>query len=186
MTIESALDSRSLRDSFGQFATGVTVVTSAGPNGVPHGATVNSFTSVSLDPPLVLVSLHRNSRACSYLAEAPFAVNVLRRDQQALGLHFAGVPDAAAEIAWRAEQPGLAPTLEGTLATFCCDPYQVVEGGDHLLIVGLVTYFAVHGGEPLVFHAGRFQRLEPERRAPALDDFGPPGWYGDCPLYRPA
>lgn len=176
MIVDPALDTRLLRDSFGQFATGVTVVTSAGSDGVPHGATVNSFTSVSLDPPLVLVSLGRNSRACAYLAEAPFAVNVLRRDQQALGLHFAGVPDTGAEIAWRTEDPIHPPTLEGTLATFCCEPHQVVDGGDHLLFLGRVTWFAVRSGEPLVFHAGRFQRLEADRPAPALDDFGPPGW----------
>lgn len=186
MSSDSPLDTRALRDCFGQFATGVTVVTSVGVDGRPHGATVNSFTSVSLDPPLVLVSLNRKSRACSHLANASFTINVLRREQQALGLHFAGVPDAGADIHWRAVGPGRPPTLEGTLATFSCDPYQVIEGGDHVLFLGRVTWFAVDGGEPLVFHRGQFQRLEPERPVPDFDHFGPPGWYGDTPLYRPA
>lgn len=184
MATSTATDTRALRDSFGQFTTGVTVVTSAGTDGVPHGATVNSFTSVSLEPPLVLVSLHRDSRACVNLVGAPFAVNVLRRQQQAIGLHFAGVRDTGALVRWDTPTPGAAPALENTLATFSCDPYQVVDGGDHLLFLGLVTSFEVRDGEPLVFHGGRFQRLEAERPAPVLEDFGPPGWYGD-PMNRP-
>lgn len=182
---EPDLDPRALRDCFGQFVTGVTVVTSLGPDGLPHGATVNSFTPISLDPPLVLVSLRRESRSCAYLEGAPFAINVLRREQQALGLHFAGVADTGADITWCPQNPGCAPTLAETLATVCCAPYTVVEGGDHLLFLGRVTRFAVHGGEPLVFHCGSFQRLQPERPIPEVREFGASSWYGDCPLFRP-
>lgn len=186
MTVPSDLDTRVLRDCFGQFVTGVTVVTCAGEDGSPHGATVNSFTAVSLDPPLVLVSLRRQSRAAAYLSGAPFAVNVLRREQEAIGLHFAGAPDAGATVAW-VRNEGWAPSLVGSLATVWCAPHQVIDGGDHLIFLGRVTRTTVERGEPLVFHCGRFQRLEPERPAPALTltEWGAPGWYGDSPLYPP-
>lgn len=185
MTIESDMDRRALRDCFGEFATGVTVVACTGPDGRPHGATVNSFTTISLDPPLVLVSLRRESRSGTHLENAPFSVNVLRREQQAAGLHFAGVPDSGAEIEWAAPDGG-PPVLSGTLATLRCAPHRVIDGGDHVIFLGRVTDIAVHGGEPLVFHRGRFQRLEAEQPAPALIEWGAPGWYGDSPLYTPA
>src|SRR5919112_5665751 len=108
------LDSRTLRNAFGRFATGVTVVTCAKDDGVPHGATVNAFTAVSLEPALCQVTLIRKSRACRFLEHAPFAVNVLAADQLDTAWHFAGRPQDP-EPVW-AEGP-TAPVLVGNAAT---------------------------------------------------------------------
>ena len=88
------MEPRELRDAFGQFATGVTVVTCTNEEGEPHGATVNAFTAVSLDPPLAQVTLGRTSRACQFLDGRPFAINVLAADQLDVAWHFAGRPAA--------------------------------------------------------------------------------------------
>src|SRR3954465_7893460 len=88
-----AIHPRELRQCLGHFTTGVTVITCAGADGAPHGATVNAFTAVSLEPPLVLVSLDRRSRLCALLEAAPFTVNVLEASQKDLALHFAGRPN---------------------------------------------------------------------------------------------
>ncbi|GAA0432447.1 flavin reductase family protein [Streptomyces luteireticuli] len=152
-------DARQLRTCLGHFATGVTVVTCEA-DGAPHGATVNSFTAVSLDPPLVLVSLHRDSRAARLLEGRPFTVNVLAEEQAALARHFAG--RTAATPRWIPSPAGLAPRLAGALATVSCAPWAVHDGGDHLLFLGRVEEFAVHrDGRPLVFYQGEFQRLGP-------------------------
>nr|WP_240686738.1 flavin reductase family protein [Amycolatopsis suaedae] len=90
-----SLDQREIRNGFGRFATGVTVVTCRSHDGEPHGATVNAFTAVSLDPALCQVTLTRESKACRYLDNAPFAVNVLAADQLGTALHFAGRPQDA-------------------------------------------------------------------------------------------
>lgn len=87
-----AIDPRELRQCLGHFTTGVTVITCNGEDGEPHGATVNAFTAVSLDPPLVLVSLDRRSRLCGLIDSRPFTVNVLESHQKDLALHFAGKP----------------------------------------------------------------------------------------------
>jgi flavin reductase (DIM6/NTAB) family NADH-FMN oxidoreductase RutF len=146
---------RRLRDCLGQFASGVTVVTTKIGAAV-HGTTVSSFSSVSLDPPLVLVSVDRRSRACERLAGAPFGVNVLGADQSDLALFFAGLGDAAAppDFAWDGD--AAAPRLAGALAHLSCVPWASYDGGDHVLYVGEVVAFAVHGGEPLVYHSGTF------------------------------
>src|SRR3569833_3554854 len=95
------LDPRAIRTAYGQNATGVTVFTCAMDVGVPHGATVNAFTAVSLEPPLCQVTVTRQSKACGYLEEAPFAVNVLAAAQLDTAWHFAGRPQAPAP-AWAA------------------------------------------------------------------------------------
>jgi len=143
---------RALRDALGQFATGVTVVTVRVDGGV-HGATVGSFTSVSLRPPLVLVSLNRASRLCALLPGAPFAVNVLGAHQRDTALHFAnrGLP-VHPDPRWT---PGAAlPWLDGAVARFSCEPWGALEAGDHVLYLGRVTQFEAAGGDPLVFHGG--------------------------------
>ncbi|MBH1938104.1 flavin reductase family protein [Streptomyces sp. AV19] len=153
----TTIDPRQLRTCLGHFATGVTVVTCEA-GGAPHGATVNSFTSVSMDPPLVLVSLHRDSRAARLLADRPFTVNVLAEEQALLARHFAG--RGAGEPRWIPSPAGHAPRLAGSLATVSCTPWAAHDGGDHLLFLGRVEDFAVHrDGRPLVFYQGEFQRL---------------------------
>ncbi|MHA6757929.1 flavin reductase family protein [Streptacidiphilus sp. PAMC 29251] len=145
-------EQRALRDCLGQFASGVTVVTTTDADAV-HGATVSSFTSVSLDPPLVLVALDRRSRSCTRLYGAPFGVSVLSTRQRDLALLFAGrAADAAPDVRW--EGDAAAPRLVGAVAHFSCTPWASYDGGDHVLHVGQVVRFDAPGGEPLVFHSG--------------------------------
>jgi flavin reductase (DIM6/NTAB) family NADH-FMN oxidoreductase RutF len=147
------VDSRDLRNCLGHFATGVTVVTCLA-DGVPHGATVNSFTAVSLDPPLVLVALARGGRTCGYLDGAPFTVNVLRSHQDDLARHFAGRPSPT-PVEW---VPGTAQ-LADALAHLTCAPWRSYNGGDHVLFLGEVTGFEHRDGEPLVFYRGALRPL---------------------------
>jgi flavin reductase (DIM6/NTAB) family NADH-FMN oxidoreductase RutF len=166
-------ESRELRDCLGHFTTGVTVVTCLA-DGEPHGATVNSFTAVSLDPPLVLVALARHTRACRYLDGAPFTVNVLRRRQDDLARHFAGRP-CAVPVEW---VPGT-ERLAAALAYLTCLPWRSYDGGDHRLFLGEVTGFEHHDGDPLVFYRGAFRPLgEPFEAAPWLGSLDSPdaGW----------
>ncbi|PXY22600.1 flavin reductase family protein [Prauserella muralis] len=150
------LDQRDLRDAFGRFATGVTVVTCRTDDGEPHGATVNAFTAVSLEPALCQVTLTRASKACRYLERAPFAVNVLAAGQQDLAWHFAGRPRTPGPR-WL---PGpTAPVLAGNAATLSCRPWRTYDGGDHVLVLGEVTHLDLTDDDPLLFFAGRFRTL---------------------------
>ncbi|MER6992094.1 flavin reductase family protein [Saccharopolyspora hirsuta] len=166
------IDPRELRNCLGHFTTGVTVVT-CDVDGSPHGATVNAFSAVSLDPPLVLVSLDRRSKAARYLDGRPFTVNVLRSQQDALALHFAGrpMPDA---VPW-AEPAHGSPRLADCLAHLSCRPWASYDGGDHVLHLGHVEELTYGGGAPLVFFRGQFRHLGPAfEAAPWLES-------GDCP-----
>ncbi|MDP9442070.1 MAG: flavin reductase family protein [Actinomycetota bacterium] len=169
------LEPRSIRNAFGRFATGVTVVTCAKDGGVPHGATVNAFTAVSLEPALCQVTLTRQSKACGYLEGAPFAVNVLAADQLDTAWHFAGRPQDP-EPEWT-EGP-TAPVLVGNAATISCRPWRTYDGGDHLIVIGEVVDLQTTDADPLLFFGGRFRELSP-------DDDAAPGihWGGsiDCP-----
>lgn len=146
----------SLRQCLGHFATGVTIVTYAGDNG-PQGVTVNSFTSVSLDPPLVLVCLDRRSRAIPHVTTRPFAVNVLHAQQQELAWHFAGRPTDVRAPPWGADT--VAPLLSDSLAWLACEPWVHHEAGDHLIVVGKVVDFGASGHRPLCFYRGQFVPL---------------------------
>jgi flavin reductase (DIM6/NTAB) family NADH-FMN oxidoreductase RutF len=165
-TAPAALDPRALRRCFGRFTTGVTVVTYRVGDEV-RGATVNSFTSVSLDPPLVLVSLSRTTQAATAMDGLPFAINVLRADQMDVALQFAGRPRPGLRIAWDTpvawdppvDDPAddlAAPSLAGAVAVFQCRPWQRHDGGDHVLQLGEVRGADLRSGEPLVFSDGRF------------------------------
>jgi flavin reductase (DIM6/NTAB) family NADH-FMN oxidoreductase RutF len=155
----SAIDSMEFRRALGHFATGVTVVTYA-PDGIDEfrGTTVNSFTSVSLDPPLVLVSLGRQTRAAAALRPgSAYAVNVLHHGQRDLAMHFAGRPDPGARVEW--EVRAGVPHLAGSAAHFRCVARDVHGAGDHVLVVGLVEEFQAHGHPPLLFYRGAFEQL---------------------------
>ncbi|MBP2364569.1 flavin reductase family protein [Pseudonocardia parietis] len=165
-----AIDPKELRQCLGHFATGVTVITCHGEDGVPHGATVNAFTAVSLDPPLVLVSLDRRSRLCGLIESRPFTVNVLESEQKELALHFAGRPNQ--DVRWAADSDCGAPRLDGTLAHISCTPWQTYDGGDHVLYLGEVQQFHIHPGRPLLFHSGQFHHLG--------DDHNPLLWDGSA------
>jgi len=125
------------RTMMGGFATGTVAVTYES-DGRFYGMTANSFTSVSLDPPLALVSLMRASRALQYLLDRPFAINVLAADQLELALYFAGRPQGQ-EPRWLTDGP--APRLAGTVASMQCTPWAGYPGGDHVLVLGRVVEF---------------------------------------------
>ncbi len=147
------------RGSLGRFATGVAIVTFDGvdDDGAPkrHGITVNSFTSVSMDPPLVLVSIQRTVRTHAMLTARPFTVNILGAEQQALAMHFAGRPQA--EAVW--EEGDHAPRLAGVLSWFECTPWAEYDGGDHTLFVGEVQDFDYRSGDALGFVNGQFTTI---------------------------
>ncbi|WP_333473185.1 flavin reductase family protein [Terrimesophilobacter mesophilus] len=140
-----------LRGSYGRFATGVAVVTFEGAAG-RHGITVNSFTSVSMEPPLVLVSIARDSNSHDELVDNPFTVNVLGAEQEALAWHFAGGPTL--EPVWIDGDP--APRLSGVLSWFSCTPWASYDGGDHTIYVGEVQDHDYRNGDALGFVGGRF------------------------------
>jgi flavin reductase (DIM6/NTAB) family NADH-FMN oxidoreductase RutF len=154
--VPAAVDPRALRRCFGRFATGVTVVTYRCGDEV-RGATVNSFTSVSIDPPLVLVSLSRTTHAYRAMEGHPFAINVLRSDQMDVAMQFAGRPRAGLRIDWAPvsgeDDP---PSLTRAVAVLKCAPWRRYDGGDHVLEVGEVIDFEHRTGDPLVFSDGKF------------------------------
>lgn len=153
---ESTMDVRELRNCFGRFATGVTVVTCAHEQG-KHGLTANSFTSVSLDPPLVLVSVDRRTKALPYLKNNHFTVNILRDSQQDTAMHFAGRPQDPAPFEWDGTR------IKGSLAYMECEPWAEYDGGDHVLFVGKVVRFNYEDGEPLAYYSGKFTKVAPQQ-----------------------
>ena len=154
------VDPRLFRDTVGAFPTGVTVVTVAGEAG-PAGLTTNAFTSLSLDPPLVLVCLDDASRTLPVLrATRRFAVNVLRAGQEDVAAVFASKRVAADKFAevTHADAHGL-PVLDGALAWLACDLVDLLPGGDHTIAIGSVTALEAGEGEPLVFLRGAYVPL---------------------------
>ncbi|WP_426996191.1 flavin reductase family protein [Pseudarthrobacter sp. N5] len=147
----SAPRAHHFRGSLGRFATGVAIVTFDGVT-KRHGITVNSFTSVSMDPPLVLVSIARSTKAHNELAGRPFTVNILGAEQQQLAMHFAGKPGP--EPLWVESET--APRLSNVLAYFECRPWAAYDGGDHTLYLGEVADFNYRNGDALAFANSRF------------------------------
>src|SRR5215470_11320994 len=115
----TSLEPRHLRSCLSRFVTGVAVVSYVA-GGEPRGVTVNSFTSVSMDPPLILVSLARTAKAAGPLSTVPFTINVLKASQLDIALQFAGRPRDGVQVAWKPSTGDLAPVLAGALATFRC------------------------------------------------------------------
>ena len=162
---EAKLGARELRDVFGTFATGVTVITAVRADGEPVGTTANLFTSVSLDPPLVLWCLSVKSKSISAFSPgAPFSVHVLAHGQADLAMHFAQTGRERFEVDpyWR-ENPR-PPHIAGVLSRMDCRVHSSFLGGDHWIIVGEVIAAHKGAGEPLAFHAGRFGRFGLETR----------------------
>lgn len=153
-------DSRAFRDALGLFATGITVVTTRGPGGEAVGLTVNSFNSVSLEPPLVLWSLMLGSpseeafRACSH-----YAIHVLADGQQALSAKFSGSREQRFAGLATADGLGGAPLIEGCLARFECRNAIQYAGGDHLIFVGRVERFERSAGDPLLYFGGGYRAI---------------------------
>jgi flavin reductase (DIM6/NTAB) family NADH-FMN oxidoreductase RutF len=151
---EVPFDSRAFRNTLGRFATGVTVVTTAVEDGV-HGMTANAFTSVSLDPPLILVSIGVQARMHTHLRpQRPFGVSVLSQDQVVPAWHFAGRPQEGWQPAftWREGVPLVAEAL----AHFACTVETTYPGGDHTLFLGRVLNLWHRDGSPLTFYRGHF------------------------------
>ena len=149
---------RRLRDVMSRFPTGVTVVAAVGPEGRPFGLTVNSFTSVSLDPPLVLVCIDREAASHDPLmASSHFAVNVLASEQPDVADRFAGEPARSRfdDVSWQASALG-APLVEGAAAWLECSRHEVYEVGDHSILVGKVESTGAREGASLLYHRGRY------------------------------
>ena len=154
-------DPRTLRDALGCFATGVTVVTTRDQTGQPVGLTANSFSSVSLDPPLILFCLARSSTNVDRFRQAKhFAINVLHIGQQPTSGVFArSQADRFQDVAWETWDTG-APILSGALASFECGTEQIVEAGDHLVIIGRVRRARFEPRrDPLLYFRGKYRRL---------------------------
>lgn len=146
-----------LRKALGQYATGVTVVTTRLADGTPAGLTVNSFTSVSLDPPLILWCLGLDSASFDVfrMAEQQL-INVLAADQLEVAKRFATRgTDRFAGMKWSATDNGL-PRLDGCIAWFECAVRSRYEEGDHLILVGRLESFETGPGKPLIFHDSRY------------------------------
>lgn len=141
------------RACLGNFATGVTIVTCEVDHQL-HGATVSSFTSVSVDPPLVLVCLNKKAKAAEYLRDRPFTVNILTVSQRDHALHFAGREQPHLELQFQETPNG--PRLENCLAYVTCEPWRVYDAGDHMLVLGEVIDIEMDDEEPLLFYRGGF------------------------------
>ena len=157
----SGHDPRTLRDALGCFATGVTVVTCLNETGEPAGLTVNSFTSVSLDPPLLLVCLYKEAASALALTRAThFAINVLQTGQQPASITFSTrVEDRFGCTPWSRGEAG-APILKDSLGVFECENYAVYDGGDHHILVGQVVKASFDASlDPLLYFRGSYRRL---------------------------
>src|SRR5215217_5327324 len=154
-------DPRTLRDALGGFATGVTVVTCFDENDRPFGLTANSFTSVSLDPPLLLVCIHKQAACAGALATTEhFAVNVLQTRQQPASIRFSTrQEDRFGANDWTRGEFG-APVLRESLGVFECERYAIYDGGDHHILVGRVVKASFNPDlDPLLYFRGRYRRL---------------------------
>ncbi|MGB7322315.1 MAG: CoA transferase [Albidovulum sp.] len=161
----SAPDPIALRNAFGAFATGVTILTTRQADGTPRGFTANSFTSVSLDPPLLLVCLAKTALSCqTFMQSEHFAVNVLAEEQKAVSGLFAGrTPDKFNQCDWTAGA-GDVPLITGALAQFACTRERLVDAGDHIVLIGRVIDFATAEGNPLGYYRGNYFSIGLEDR----------------------
>jgi flavin reductase (DIM6/NTAB) family NADH-FMN oxidoreductase RutF len=161
-----AVDRLEFRKAMGCYATGVTVITGMSAAGKPVGMTVNSFNSVSLDPPLVLFSLDRKAtHFADFMAASCFAVNVLAETQQALSRTFStqGI-DRWEGVKFERWETG-SPILPDTLAAFDCVTEARHDGGDHIILIGRVLKLGYAGdGTPLLYYRGKYDKLtQPEQ-----------------------
>lgn len=154
------IDPRALRNACGSFATGVTVISTTTPEG-DHGMTANAFMSVSLDPPLLSISLDKNAKMLEKVrASRRYAINILSNEMEGVALHFAGRhnPDMAKVFSLC---NGL-PVLSGVAAFFLTDVVQEIEAGDHVILIGKVTHFEQDSAaKPLLFWGGKFSQMMP-------------------------
>jgi flavin reductase (DIM6/NTAB) family NADH-FMN oxidoreductase RutF len=159
----TSLDIAELRQTLGSYATGVTVVTTLDSEGEPKGFTANSFTSVSLDPPLVLVCIGKGA-ACypAFTSTAQFGVNILCQDQDHVSSRFASrSADKFADIAWVSRITG-SPVFPDSVAWLDCQLHDRLEAGDHLILIGRVLSFGYSPEkQPLGYHRGSYIAFGP-------------------------
>jgi flavin reductase (DIM6/NTAB) family NADH-FMN oxidoreductase RutF len=155
------IDPALYRRTCAQFATGITVVTTLDSEGHPHGLTVNSFSSVSLDPPLVLVSIDlRNAILGHFISSEWYAINVLAEHQEDLSRRFSSpAENRFLGVEWTTGASGV-PLLSGVLAQLECSVVQTFEAGDHTVLIGAVRGASYREGKPLVFFDSGYRRVE--------------------------
>ena len=160
------IDPKALRNAFGSYMTGVTVITAVTDDGEPVGFTANSFTSVSLNPPLLLVCPAKTLSSFEVFANCKhFTVNILSEDQQDISNIFAGSKeDRFNQIKWHADEQG-SPVIEGALTHFSCKTDRNLEAGDHHLLIGEVLDFKANEGRGLGYASGGYFSLGLEREA---------------------
>ncbi|HXH03548.1 MAG TPA: flavin reductase family protein [Candidatus Competibacteraceae bacterium] len=160
------LDPRELRKALGAFVTGVTVVTTLDSDGTPRGFTANSFTSVSLDPPLILVCVGKHASSHGvFVKTTRFAVNILAETQKSISSTFAAkAPDKFAGVAWRHGRTG-SPLLADVAAWLDCEMHEVIEVGDHAILFGRVVDFGYQSSTPLGYCRGNYLTFGLEQEA---------------------
>jgi 3-hydroxy-9,10-secoandrosta-1,3,5(10)-triene-9,17-dione monooxygenase reductase component len=172
MSVLADVDAAAYRRTLGHFCTGVTVIAATGADGEPAGFACQSFAALSLDPPLVLFCPAKTSRAWPAIeAAGAFCVNLLAHDQQDVSAVFgrAGA-DKFASVAWSAAPSG-APVLDGVLAWIDCAVEQVLDGGDHHIVVGRVSALGQPDGRrPLLFYRGAYTATEEREPTPGIMD----------------
>jgi len=157
VVIRMSSNAKELRHCLGQFATGVTVVTCANDDGQACGITANSFSSVSLEPPLLLWNIAKSSNSLdAYLNAEHFAINILASEQQDLSSHFAKSDHTLFDAVDHVVSDKGVPVLPGTLACFECRTYETHDCGDHYIIIGEIERFRRSDKEPLLFFNGRY------------------------------
>ena len=158
-----AIDGRELRNAMGLFATGVTVITTKDATGKPFGLTANAFSSLSLDPPMLLICVDKGVDCYNCFEESKvFAVNFLSAAQEELSTRFAtkGI-EKFAGLSYSLGELGVA-LLEGALAHFECTVAHAHEGGDHTIYVGEIQHLVTAPGDPLLFYQGKYRSLAPQ------------------------
>jgi flavin reductase (DIM6/NTAB) family NADH-FMN oxidoreductase RutF len=159
----TTIEQHHFRRVCGKYATGITIVTVLDSYGAPHGMTANSFTSVSLTPPLILVSIDRKTSILDHFRKGTrFAINVLGEEHRELSSRFArSGQDRFDGVAWSPGMTG-APILADMLATFECEVSQMVEAGDHVVVIGEVLHATWREGRPLLYFNSGYQELRKE------------------------
>ena len=168
---EATIDPREFRNTLGRFATGVTIITTE-VEGEIHGMTANAFVSVSLHPPLILVSVDNRARAIEHLnASNRYGVSILAEEHEVYSNHFAGRPVEGLDISF--VRINDMPLLEEAVAHLVATVVQTIPAGDHTLYLGQVEYLSWQDKRPLLFYAGQYTQLAADVKHPMeewLDD----------------
>ena len=154
------IEKNELRQVMGHFATGVTIITTISKEGTPYGLTANAFTSVSLEPPLLLISVDKKAESYPFFEESKvFTINILRDHQEAMSRKFAVSGGNKFEgVAYRRGANGV-PILDDTIAHLECRLYAAYDGGDHTLYLGEILEAETREGKPLLFYRGGYRAI---------------------------